>query len=64
LAEKLRKIVMTLLYLLANKKGTASDVLPTPESPVIKMGFLFYNSISSIYLYLRVSMVGTMISWY
>ena len=61
LAEKFKKIVTTLLYLLENKKGTAKEVLPTPELPVIKIGFLASKRISNMYLYLRVSMVGTSI---
>lgn len=64
LAEKLRKIVMTELYLFPNKKGTTSEVFPTPESPVNKIGFLFSSSRSNICLNLRVSIVGTIISWY
>ncbi len=64
LAEKLRKIVITLFSRLLNRKGTASEVLPTPESPVMSMGFLFSSISSKMNLYLRVSMVGTMISWY
>jgi hypothetical protein len=41
LAEKLRKMVMTLFSLFEKRKGAASEVLPTPESPVIRIGFLF-----------------------
>lgn len=45
LAEKFKKIVTMLCYLLANKKGTIKDVFPTPESPVIRIGF--FDSINS-----------------
>ena len=40
LAEKFKKMVTTLFYLLENKKGTAKEVFPTPEFPVIRIGFL------------------------
>ena len=40
LAEKLRKMVTTLFYLFEKRKGTMREVLPTPESPVTKIGFL------------------------
>jgi hypothetical protein len=64
LAEKFKKIVMTLCYLLEKRKGTAKEVFPTPESPVISMGFLVSSRISKICLYFKVSMVGTIMSWY
>jgi hypothetical protein len=41
LAEKFKKIVTTLLYLLELRKGATSEVFPTPDSPVTKIGFLF-----------------------
>lgn len=63
-AEKLRKIVITELSLLLNRKGTTREVFPTPESPVKRIGFLFYRSSSKTYLNFRVSIVGTMMSWY
>jgi hypothetical protein len=60
-AEKFKNIVTTLFYLLENKKGTANEVLPTPEFPVMSIGFRASSKISKIYLYLSVSMVGTSI---
>ena len=53
---------MTLFSRFENRKGTASEVLPTPESPVISIGFLFSSKSSKIYLYFNVSIVGTIMS--
>jgi len=61
-AEKFKNMVIRLLSLLEKSRGTAREVFPTPESPVIKMGFFAYRSIYSMYLYLSVSIVGTIIS--
>lgn len=63
-AEKFKKIVTMLFYRLDERKGEAREVLPTPESPVRRMGFLISSINSKMCLYFRVSMVGTMMSWY
>jgi len=60
-AEKFKNIVTTLFYLFENKKGTAKEVFPTPELPVIKIGFLASSKISRRYLHFNVSIVGTRI---
>ncbi len=52
-----------LSYFLLNKKGIAIEVLPTPDYPVSKIGFLYSNKIYKIFLYFKVSSVGTIIEW-
>lgn len=63
-AEKFKNIVTILLSLLDERKGEAREVFPTPESPVNRIGFLISSINSRICLYFRVSIVGTIISWY
>jgi len=43
-AEKFKNMVTTLFYRLETKKGTTKEVFPTPDYPVIRIGFLFSSS--------------------